>query len=104
MTIRGLGKPVPSQIYLLQLAGMVINYRRGPVDNPTENEINESKAEGLADLKRLTGMDYGYDVMQWYNYLLETDHGINHPYFYSTLKEKLSDMGYQLPTKEGDKK
>lgn len=99
MTIRGVGKPVPSQLYLMQLAGLVVE-GWGKVCEPSETQIRESKVEGYQNLRRMTGKDFGYDVEQWYRFLIVGDFGLTHPYGYGAMRRFLKKAGFTAPFKK----
>ena len=94
MTIVGLGRITPSQLYILQLSGLVIQGRE-LVSEPTEEQIEESKSQGLKNLIRLTGEDFGLDIMAWFDYLKKSDFEVTHPYGYGQLKSRLKSLGYE---------
>jgi hypothetical protein len=97
MTIRGIGKPVPSQRFLLRLAGVVVE-GRGRVLEPSQAQVRRSQEEGYKHLKRLTGQDFGLDVQRWFAYLATCrDHGITHPYGYGATRRILKELGYDSP-------
>ena len=99
MTLIGIGKPMPAQLYLMQLAGLVIEGRHRVYD-PTEDQIEYSKRNGLSELKKMTGKDFGYDVESWFLYLTEEsedDHGIKHPYGFASMKRTLIELGVDVP-------
>ncbi len=99
MTIRGVGKPVPSQLYLMQLAGLVVEgFTR--VYDPTEEQIRESREAGHKHLCRMTGEDFGTDVEKWYEYLIVRDYGMTHHYGYGALRRFLSSRGFAAPYKK----
>lgn len=101
MTIIGVGKPVPSQLYLMQLGGLVIDGRRR-VENPTKAQVESSQQDGLEMLKRLTGQYFGNDILQWFSYLAQNSekYGITHPYGYANMRKFLKSVGYNLPWKK----
>src|SRR5689334_11089183 len=99
MTIRGVGKPVPSQLYLMQLAGLVV-VGRGKVHDPTSEQIAQSREQGHRLLCRMTGQDFGDDVEQWYAFLILGDYGLTHPYGYGPLRRFLKRAGYEAPYKK----
>lgn len=101
MTLRGLGRIVPSQVTLLELAGLVVS-GRGVVHDPTDAQIAESRDRAYACLRKMTGQDFGYDVVAWFRWLVvqEDDRGITHPYGYHTMRGKLKERGITLPFKK----
>ena len=99
MTILGVGKPVPSQLNLMRMAGLVVSGRYRVYD-PTADQIEESKALGYRMLRRMTNQDFGYDVELWYEYLIVNDYGLTHPYGYATLRSFLKENGYAAPYKK----
>lgn len=99
MTIGGVGKPVPSQLYLMLLAGLVITGRRRAIV-PSAEDIAQSKAEGYRALCRMTGQDLGYDVERWYEFLITGNYGLTHPYGYGALRRFLKQAGYAAPFKK----
>ena len=74
MTVRGVGKPVPSQLYLMKLAGLVVDGRE-KVCSPSERQVARSREEGYHALRRMTGKDFGLDVERWYRFLIVGDYG-----------------------------
>jgi hypothetical protein len=99
MTIGGVGKPVPSQLYLMQLAGLVVE-GRWKVDEPSESQIRRSREYGYHSLRRLTGEDFGYDVEKWYRFLIVGDYGLTHPYGYGGMRQFLRKAGFSTPFKK----
>jgi hypothetical protein len=87
MTIIGVGKPVPSQLYLMQLAGLVI-VGRCRVKVPTAQQLAKSKEQGHQILCAMTKQDFGHDVERWYEYLITKNFGLTHPYGYGTLRSR----------------
>ena len=91
-----------SQLYLMQLAGLV--YSDGSrIENPSEAQIKESKRYGRAGLKRLTQEDYGYNVLDWFEYLVvdaDDDCGITHAWGYRYMRKVLKELGVDLPYKK----
>jgi hypothetical protein len=99
MTIRGVGKPVPSQLHLMQLAGLVVDgFDR--VNEPTPEQIQASKRDGHRVLSRMTGQDFGDDVQRWYEYLIVNDFGLTHPYGYGAMRRFLKRQGFAAPYKK----
>ena len=96
MTMRELGRVTPAQVYVLQLAGYVINRRSGIIADPSDQEIEESKANAVTALSKMTGQDFGYDVNAWIAYLIKSDHGFPHPYAFSTVRKRLMDVGISV--------
>ncbi len=90
---------MPSQVFLMQLAGLVIK-GRAKVINPSEQEIAQSKEEGYRVLCLMTHQDFGYDVEKWYEYLIIGDYGLTHPYCYATLRRFLKNAGFNAPYKK----
>ena len=99
MTIRGVGKSVPSQLYLMQLAGLVVE-GFGRVIDPTEEQIQASKRDGHRQLCSMTDQDFGEDVEKWYEYLIINDYGLTHPYGYGALRSFLKRQGFAAPYKQ----
>jgi hypothetical protein len=99
MTIRGVGKPVPSQLYLMQLTGLVVE-GFAKVHNPSEAQVTRSKEEGHRKLCRMTGRDFGYDVERWYEYLILSDYGMTYHGGYGAMRRFLKKAGYQAPFKK----
>ncbi len=95
MTIIGVGKPTPSQLFLLQLAGIVIQ-GRSRVLEPTALQVQNSQRQGLQRLRELTGVDYGDDIQAWYDFLAQGDFGIHHSYGLSSMLRLLKQQGYDL--------
>jgi|GEM_PF-4247967 len=97
MTIRGLGRVVPSQLCLLHLAGVVIT-KRNRLLNPPDEMIDNAREDGYLGLRQMTGEDFGYDVLKWYDYLMEhqSEYGITHPYGYQTMCQILHELGYEV--------
>ena len=99
MTIRGVGKPVPSQLYLMQLAGLVVDgFAR--VNEPTQVQIQASKRDGHRVLCKMTGQDFGADVEKWYEYLIANEYGLTHSYGYAALRRFLQLQGFATPYKK----
>ena len=96
MTIFGVGKPVPSQLFLMQLAGLVVK-GRARVLAPSAEQTQHSRDEGLRNLKKLTGQDFGFDVEKWFEYLkTQGDFGVTHPYGYASMRGILRELGHEL--------
>lgn len=100
LTIRGLGKPVPSQMFLLQLAGLVIE-GRSVNHEPSDEQIEFARNQGYRRLKRLTGEDFGYSVEKWFHFFWNkaAEYGFFHPYGHRTLLSILERRGYKIPAK-----
>ena len=99
VTIRGVGKPVQSQLHLMELAGLVVE-GRARVQDPTEQQVHQSIEAGHSSLCRMTGKDFGTDVEAWYEYLIVHDYGLTHPYGYGALRRFLISRGYSAPFKK----
>ena len=99
MTIRGVGKPVPSQLYLMQLAGLVVE-GFGRVNEPTLKQVQASRRTGHQGLCNMTGQDFGDDVEKWYDYLIVNDYGLTHSYGYGALRRFLLQQGFAAPYKK----
>lgn len=99
MTIIGVGKPVPSQLYLMQLAGLVVRGREKVLD-PSESQTRQSRERGYQALRRLTGEDFGYNVEKWYRFLIVGDYGLTHPYGYGAMRQFLRETGFSTPFKK----
>lgn len=99
MTIRGVGKPVPSQLNLMQLAGLVVE-GWVKVRDPSDAQIRKSKDQGYQSLRRMTGEHFGYDVEKWYKFLIVGDYGLTHPYGYGAMRRFLKKAGFAAPFKK----
>lgn len=99
MTIIGVGKPVPSQLYLMQLAGFVVRGRE-KVLNPSESQTRQSREQERQALRRLTGEDFGYDVEKWCRFLIVGDYGLTHSYGYRAMRRFLRETGFSTPYKK----
>jgi hypothetical protein len=99
MTIIGVGKPMPSQLFLMQMAGFVIEGRM-KVNDPSDLDIERSRQDGYLKLREMTGQDYGCDVARWYEFLIIGDYELTHPYGYETLRQFLEGAGYATPSRD----
>jgi hypothetical protein len=89
MTIPGLGKLTPAQMFMLSLAGIKLALRGPPFVDPTrpgskaipDRDHIEIMNGGRAQLVALTGQDFGFDLKAWRAYLVDhQDSGYTHPY------------------------
>jgi len=82
MTIPGWGRLTPLQAHMLNLAGHVLENPDAPPDAK-----RKAIARGRWELKRQTGQDFGFDIRQWHEYLIEfeEDHYC-HPYAWRTVR------------------
>lgn len=104
MTIPYWGRVTPSQMFMLMLAGHVLERHRfvvggkpDPKDDPDEARLASMKT-GRDRLCRLTGHDCGYDLSRWHELLLgddEDEWGYRHPYAWGsvcpTIEEAIND-------------
>ena len=99
MTIVGVGNPVPCQLYLMQLAGLVVE-GRSKVFNPSEGQRSRSRENGYQMLREITGKDFGFNVLDWYKHLISGDYGLTHPYGFGAMKRFLKGAGFTLPSRK----
>jgi hypothetical protein len=97
MALVGVGKPMPSQFYLMQLAGLVVDGRER-VYAPTDAQIVESQREGYERLMRMTGEDFEADVLKWFEFLKESSEetGITHSHGYASMCAILAELGVEI--------
>jgi hypothetical protein len=87
MTMRGFGNVMPIHIFMLQLAGYVIDYRSKRIRAAAgEKEREKTMREGLDELCEWTEEDFGYDLAAWRDYLLhDEESGYTHPYAFANV-------------------
>jgi hypothetical protein len=87
MTMRGFGNVMPIHIFMLQLAGYVVDYRAKRIRAAaSKKERRRTMREGLAELREWTGQDFGYDLAAWREYLMQDEEsGYQHPYAFQTV-------------------
>ena len=66
MTVPIYGRVTPIQALMLGLGGEVIHLLSTPLDDQRFVEMKESRRL----LEKLTGADFGYDLAQWHEFLL----------------------------------
>jgi hypothetical protein len=99
MTIPYWGKVTPSQMFMLMLAGHVLDRRfvasgkPDPKDDPDEARL-ASMRMGRDRLRRLTGHDCGYDLGRWHQLLLgdaDDEWGYRHPYAWRSVRPAIEE-------------
>lgn len=70
MTVPIFGRITVLQRDMLGLAGVL---RTLPEIIPTEAERTQEMIRARANLKKITGRDFGYDLQAWHNFLLASD-------------------------------
>jgi hypothetical protein len=86
MTLHSFGKAVPIQMDLLQLVGYEASGRdMRPASGGNARE--RTMREGLHSLRRMTGVDFGYDAAAWRDYLINhaDETGYTHPYAFESV-------------------
>ena len=97
MTIIGIGNALPLQLELMKLGGVVVK-NKSIVTTPNKFEIENSQQEALLRLKHKTGMDYGNNVLLWFQYLSKHFNSeITHSYGYRAMHTILYKLGVKLP-------
>lgn len=93
MTIPGFGLLTPSQMYMVELTGTPLPSRlvRNPSPPPTDAERLAAMRHGRAELRRLTGRDFGYDLAAWRAFLTTSDFGYTHPYGLEATEETVDE-------------
>jgi hypothetical protein len=87
MTMRGFGEVMPIHIFMLQLAGYVVDDRGKRIRAAvSEEERQRTMREGLEELCDWTEEDFGYDLAAWREYLLEDEEsGYTHSYAFNNV-------------------
>jgi len=91
MTMRGFGNVLPIHIAMLQLAGFVVDDRSQRLRRAAgAAERLQTMREGHEDLCGSTGLDLGYDLAAWRDYLLgNPEHQYTHEYAFHTVDEAI---------------
>jgi hypothetical protein len=101
MTIRKLGKLYPAQVFLLKLAGYVLR-RDGLMDNPSPDEVAASRRGGLEGLRKITGEDFGDDILAWHAFLMKHGkYGLQSIPGFKIVVELLQARGFPITSSEG---
>jgi len=102
LTVGGAGKVVFAQLYLMHLAGLVLNWRCGRVEDPTEEQITANRRKGYKALKNVTKEDFGLDAERWFEFF--TTHSdkyrFTYPEGYAIMRGFLEERGHNLPWNE----
>ncbi len=86
MTLRSFGRAVPIHMHMLSLVG----YECAEADMrpaTTGNSRKNAMREGRHSLVRTTGIDFGYDVAAWRDFLKDRgkEFGYKHPYAFASV-------------------
>jgi len=102
LTVGGVGKVVPAQLFLMELAGLVLTWKGVRVADPTEEQTAASKHQAYTKLKNMTGEDFGWDVAGWFEFftLHSDEYGFAHPQGYANMRSFLEECEHNLPWKE----
>ena len=80
---------------MLGLAGYILDRLdedRPASDGKRINAIRNARQE----LKRLTGVDHGYDLKAWADYLSAGDFGYDHPYAWRGVRTAIENAAQDL--------
>lgn len=92
MTIPGWGRLTPVQINMLKLAGRLGRRPREPGIDLADEERLKAMAVGRDLLRRLTGVDFGYDLRRWHEHLIGADeYGYRHPYAWRVVRPAIEE-------------
>lgn len=92
MTIPGFGQITPVQGNLLLLAGYRLTrsqkFNEAPI--PDDEKVSLMR-KGLQSLRSATGMDFGFDLSAWEQYLMsDRDSGYRHPYAFRETRRRIA--------------
>jgi hypothetical protein len=94
MTIPGFGRLTPSQKYMVELTGTPLPSRYGydrSAPPPTDEQRVVAMRHGRAELRQMTGEDFGYDLAAWRTFLTGGDFGFTHPYGAEAAEETIDE-------------
>ncbi len=87
MTIARFGRITPTQGDMLWLVGYYLSMAESTLDIP-DDERKDHMIAGRKALIDKTGMDFGYDLTAWHNFLIDhKEHGYDHPFAFKGVKE-----------------
>ena len=94
MSIANFGRAMPIHMDMLSLIGWYLAMDHSEII-ADEAERLRTMRQGLADLTRETGQDFGFDLAKWRDYLLkDKEQGYRHPYAFSVVdREVRSALG-----------
>jgi hypothetical protein len=87
VTIYRFGQVTPTQMYILWFIGYRLSMDEATLAIPDEERI-KNIVLARKTLHSFTGVDFGYDLSAWHNFLIEQkDHGYTHPYAFRGVKQ-----------------